>query len=140
MNCNGAEWVRTSMVFLTVTDLSHHYGPTTVLDGVSLQVGPGDRLGLVGANGSGKSTLLRAMAGRLEADEGHVTRPAGVEIGYLPQEPPSAEGLTLDDLIRQSTGELRALEQRMQRLAAQLGELAGDALQTALTEYGEVAE
>jgi ATP-binding cassette subfamily F protein uup len=61
------------------------YAHRRLLDGVSLGVSAGDRIGVVGRNGTGKSTLLALLAGRAEPDEGRVARAAGLRLGYLPQ-------------------------------------------------------
>jgi len=57
----------------------------TLLDGVSLGVSAGDRVGVVGRNGAGKSTLLGLLAGRVTPDSGRVAMAAGLRLGYLPQ-------------------------------------------------------
>ena len=61
------------------------YGTRVLLDGVSLGVADGDRIGLVGRNGSGKTTLLEALAGRVGLSAGRSTRSRDARIGYLPQ-------------------------------------------------------
>ncbi|HTX26086.1 MAG TPA: ABC-F family ATP-binding cassette domain-containing protein [Streptosporangiaceae bacterium] len=61
------------------------YAQRTLLDGVSLGVSAGDRIGVVGRNGAGKSTLLALLAGTLEPDAGRVARTSGLRVGYLPQ-------------------------------------------------------
>jgi ABC transport system ATP-binding/permease protein len=61
------------------------YAHRTLLDGVSLGVSAGDRIGMVGRNGAGKSTLLALLAGRTAPDSGRVTMAAGLRVGYLPQ-------------------------------------------------------
>ena len=61
------------------------YAHRTLLDGVSLGVAAGDRVGVVGRNGAGKSTLLGLLAGRVAPDTGRVAMAAGLRIGYLPQ-------------------------------------------------------
>jgi len=61
------------------------YAHRTLLDDVSLGVGSGDRIGVVGRNGAGKSTLLALLAGRTAPDTGRVARAAGLRLGYLPQ-------------------------------------------------------
>jgi ABC transport system ATP-binding/permease protein len=61
------------------------YAHRTLLDGVSLGVSAGDRIGMVGRNGAGKSTLLGLLAGRVVPDTGRVAMAAGLRIGYLPQ-------------------------------------------------------
>ena len=57
----------------------------TVLEGVSLGVDAGDRIGIVGRNGDGKSTLLSLLAGVLEPNDGRVIRTNGVTVGMLGQ-------------------------------------------------------
>ena len=62
------------------------FGTRTVLEGLSLGVDEGDRIGLVGRNGDGKSTLMRILAGLQEPDTGRVTRRGGVRVGVLDQQ------------------------------------------------------
>ncbi len=61
------------------------YHERVLLDGVSLGVAAGQRIGVVGRNGAGKTTLLAALAGTAELDSGRTTRAGGVTVGYLPQ-------------------------------------------------------
>jgi ATP-binding cassette subfamily F protein uup len=70
---------------VTLEAAAKAYGPRVLLDGVSLGVAAGDRIGVVGRNGAGKTTLLEALAGRVELDAGRATRARGLRIGYLPQ-------------------------------------------------------
>jgi ABC transport system ATP-binding/permease protein len=61
------------------------YGIRPLLDGVSLGVGTGERIGVVGRNGDGKTTLLRLIGGLEEPDNGRVSRSRGLHLGYLTQ-------------------------------------------------------
>src|ERR671911_879035 len=65
--------------------VSKSYGVRPLLDNVSLGISVGERVGVVGRNGDGKTTLLEVMTGLEEPDAGRVSRPGGVEIGYLHQ-------------------------------------------------------
>src|SRR5579884_3666075 len=87
---------------LAARDISKHYGAVQVLDGVSLVVSPGDRIGIVGPNGIGKSTLLRVLAGLEAPDGGEVVR--GGAVGYLPQEPSPRDGETVRGYLARRTG------------------------------------
>ncbi len=73
------------MTIASASDLVVKYGPHTVLDGVTIAIHKGDRIGLVGRNGCGKSTFLRIAAGADEPDSGEFTIRRGLVIGYLPQ-------------------------------------------------------
>ncbi|HEY2315200.1 MAG TPA: ABC-F family ATP-binding cassette domain-containing protein [Streptosporangiaceae bacterium] len=61
------------------------YHDRVLLDGVSLGVSAGQRIGVVGRNGAGKTTLLAALAGAADLDSGRTTRARDVTVGYLPQ-------------------------------------------------------
>ena len=74
-----------------------HSGITAVLDGISLGVGGGDRIGVVGANGGGKSTLLGVLARTRAIDEGRVTHAGGLRVATISQE----DTLTPDATIRE---------------------------------------
>jgi ATPase subunit of ABC transporter with duplicated ATPase domains len=69
-----------------VDGASVHFGERTVLDGIDWLVGPGDRIGIVGANGTGKTTLLGLLAGTGTPDKGRVVRGATVRAALLSQE------------------------------------------------------
>ncbi|HSA59385.1 MAG TPA: ABC-F family ATP-binding cassette domain-containing protein [bacterium] len=70
---------------IKIQNLHKQYGAQVLFDDASLQMGPGERLGLVGRNGHGKSTLLRIILGEDEADEGSVVLPRGYRLGHLAQ-------------------------------------------------------
>src|SRR5207248_6946367 len=61
------------------------YGTRALLDGVSLGVNEGDRIGVVGRNGDGKTTLIRILAKLEETDTGRVTPSGGLRLGVLTQ-------------------------------------------------------
>jgi ABC-2 type transport system ATP-binding protein len=73
--------------------ITRSFGRRQVLRGVSLEVRPGEMVGIVGENGAGKSTLLRILAGLLAPSGGRVE--IGGRLGYCPQEPQVHSGLTV---------------------------------------------
>jgi ABC transport system ATP-binding/permease protein len=92
---------RLGKTVIDLADVTVTAGSRTLLDDVTWQLGPGDRVGVVGVNGSGKTTLLRLMADALAAGPGtagpgsatlqatgSVRRGSTVRLGYLTQEPP----------------------------------------------------
>ncbi|WP_330239160.1 ABC-F family ATP-binding cassette domain-containing protein [Streptomyces sp. NBC_00525] len=70
---------------INVEQVSKVYGTRALLDGVSLGVSEGDRIGVVGRNGDGKTTLIRMIAKLEEADTGRVTHSGGLRLGVLTQ-------------------------------------------------------
>jgi len=70
---------------ISLEKVSKAYAPRILLDGVSLGISAGERIGVVGRNGAGKSTLLTLLAGVAEPDSGRVARTSGLRVGYLPQ-------------------------------------------------------
>jgi len=74
------------MNLISLEKATKAYAHRRLLDGVSLGVSAGDRIGVVGRNGAGKSTLLALLAGTAGPDEGRVARTADLRIGYLPQQ------------------------------------------------------
>jgi ATP-binding cassette subfamily F protein uup len=71
---------------LIATELAVRYNNLVVLEGATLGIEEGDRIGLVGRNGCGKTTFLRLLAGVQQPDSGEVTRRRGLVISYLPQD------------------------------------------------------
>jgi len=91
---------------VAANDISVHRGADAILDGVSLTITPGRRIGVVGPNGRGKTTLLRALAGLEELDHGSIRRnPPTLRVGYLPQERDLEPGEKLLGYLVRRTGE-----------------------------------
>jgi ABC transport system ATP-binding/permease protein len=91
----------TSRLGKQVYDLEHvclHAGPKSIFEDLTWQVGPGDRIAILGANGTGKTTLLRMLAGVTKADGGRLVTGSTVRPAFLSQE------------LRELPGDLRLLE------------------------------
>ncbi|WP_374058224.1 ABC-F family ATP-binding cassette domain-containing protein [Marinitenerispora sediminis] len=125
-----------SAPLLRARDVVKGYGGAPVLNGVSLDVAPGQRLGLVGENGVGKSTLLRLLAGVEDADAGGITRPADVGFGH--QELPFPPHTTLGEVVEQALDGMRAIERRLAEQAEVLRVRPDDP--AAMRDYGETLE
>ena len=74
-------------------------GTSQLLDEVSLGVGTGDRIGIVGRNGGGKTTLLSVLAGNQSVDTGRLTRTGGLAVGLLTQQ----DGMAADTTVASAT-------------------------------------
>jgi ATP-binding cassette subfamily F protein 3 len=108
------------MSILTASDLAKSYGAQDVFWDVSLQIGRGDKVALIGPNGHGKSTLLRLLAGLDTPTAGRVHQARGLRIGWLPQHPDLPgerslyeEMLTVFADLQAQQAELRELERAM---------------------------
>jgi ATPase subunit of ABC transporter with duplicated ATPase domains len=98
---------------LVARDLRSDRAGRTVLDGVSVTVGPGSRVGVTGPNGVGKSTLLRLLAGLDEPDGGTVVLdPPTATVGYLAQEHERVPAETVREQLTRRTG-ARAAEDEL---------------------------
>ena len=73
------------MNLISLERVAKAYAHRPLLDGISLGVSAGERIGVVGRNGAGKSTLLGLLAGTVEPDTGRVARGSGLRTGYLRQ-------------------------------------------------------
>lgn len=80
---------------LGLSDVEYAIGERTLFSGVTLNINPHDRFGLVGSNGAGKTTFLRILCGELSPTRGQVTRQNDLKAGYLPQEELVIKGNTL---------------------------------------------
>jgi len=107
---------------IQLSSLSKSYGDRVLLDSVSWQIDDGDRAGLSGPNGAGKTTLLKMMAGLEEPDSGLITKPAGLTIGYLPQDGLSHSGRSLIEEAGLAFKPLLDMRQEIALLEDRLGD------------------
>jgi ATP-binding cassette subfamily F protein 3 len=92
---------------IRIADLTLTRGARRLLEGASLVVHPGQRVGLVGANGSGKSSLLALLEGELDADAGEVSLPPSWVIAHVRQETPATDAPAIE-FVLDGDAELRA--------------------------------
>ncbi len=85
--------------YLSVENLTHHWGDIRLFDNLTFGVTEGQKIGLIARNGTGKTTLLNILAQKLSADGGSVTYRKGIEIGYLSQLPELNEEHTVIEEI-----------------------------------------
>ncbi|MBQ3574828.1 MAG: ABC-F family ATP-binding cassette domain-containing protein, partial [Clostridia bacterium] len=99
-------------MLLTAENIYKNYGMRQLLDGVTLYLNEGDRIGLIGVNGTGKSTFLKVLAGVEEPDSGRLTRDPNVQVSYLPQVPDMDDSLTvLEQVFAGHPAEFRQLNE-----------------------------
>ncbi len=107
---------------VSVNQLAVEFGGFSLFDDVSFLVNPKDKIGLAGKNGAGKSTLLKILAGIQSPTRGIVTIPKDCKIGYLPQHMKHDDTGTVWDEVEKAYGELKQLEEEIEKLNLQLSE------------------
>lgn len=124
---------------ITATGLELRAGSRILLDGVSIRIQSGDRIGLVGRNGAGKTTSLKVLAGEGEAHAGEVRRTG--ELGYLPQDPREGDlSVTAKDRVLSARG-LDKLMRDMEKAQASMAELVDEAARDkAINRYARLEE
>lgn len=108
------------MILLHAKDLRKYYGPEPVLDGVTVDIAAGAKIGLVGPNGTGKSTLLQILGGWMERDAGSITLSDGASVGYLAQRPDFPTGFSVWDTAILGLRKLQEQILEAEQLAAQI--------------------
>jgi ATP-binding cassette, subfamily F, member 3 len=121
-------------VLVQLSDAHFGYPGTEIFSGLTWQVNPGDRIGLVGPNGSGKSTLLRLLDGRLTPDGGTVARARGVSVAYLKQSQEFTGAGKIFDALLKPFEKLLAMHDELLALEKNLTD------DKALARYGELQE
>ncbi len=123
------------MALLTINNVHFSHGSNKILNGITLSIEPGERIGVVGRNGTGKTTLLRIVSGDAEPDEGRVQIARGSRIGYLLQDPVFDPDETVFSVAETAFAELHATHDALNKIAEQMGDAAGDSLDQLLAQY-----
>ncbi len=126
------------MSLLTAANLQLSYGTQIVLDGATLAVEPGEKIGMVGRNGCGKTSLMRVLLGELEPNTGTVQFRRGTRVGYLSQDPRFEPDDTVRDAAEAAFADLHALHQQAQVLYDRMAEAEGDELDRLLSEQAKI--
>jgi ATP-binding cassette subfamily F protein 3 len=120
-----------------LSEVHKSYGTQDVLRGASLQVNPGEHVGLVGRNGAGKTTLFRMITGEETPDRGDVVRMRGLRLGLLEQHVDFEPGTTVHESALAAFGHLQQIEHEMHELEHRMGE-ATDDLDAVLARYSDL--
>ena len=103
-----------------LSDVKKSYGGTEILKGVSFQVNPNEKVGLVGRNGAGKTTVFRIITGQEAADEGDVIKMNGLKLGLLDQHVDFGEAETVHTAALSAFKEIHDMEAEMRLLEKQM--------------------
>jgi ATPase subunit of ABC transporter with duplicated ATPase domains len=126
---------------ISFSNINKQYGKQLIFVDACFQLNPGEKVGLVGPNGAGKTTLFRMIVGEEEPDDGTVTVPKRLHIGYFRQDVEEMKGRSvLDEAIAGSgrAGDLHHELEELQR-AMEDPERSGE-MDRILERFGEVQE
>ncbi len=126
---------------ISFSNINKQYGKQLIFVDASFQLNPGEKVGLVGPNGAGKTTLFRMIVGEEEPDDGAVTVPKRLHIGYFRQDVEEMQGRSvLDEAIAGSgrAGDLHHELEELQR-AMEDPERVSE-MDRVLERFGEVQE
>src|SRR5207244_6282862 len=126
---------------ISFSHINKQYGRQVLFVDASFQLNPGEKVGLVGPNGSGKTTLFRMIVGEEEPDEGDVSVPKRVTIGYFRQDVEEMAGRSVLDEAIAGSGRLGELHHELEDLQHAMSEPArSDQMDRMLARFGEVQE
>jgi ATPase subunit of ABC transporter with duplicated ATPase domains len=126
---------------ISFSRISKQYGRQLLFVDTSFQLNPGEKVGLVGPNGAGKTTLFRMIVGEETPDEGDVSVPKKLTIGYFRQDVEEMSGRSVLDEAIAGSGRVGDLHHELEALNRAMGDpdRAGE-LDRVLARYGEVQE
>ncbi|WP_170311536.1 ribosomal protection-like ABC-F family protein [Vallitalea okinawensis] len=110
------------MIEIAVQNLVKYYGATEVINGITLELKTGERIGIIGKNGCGKSTLFKIISGIETYDDGMLSLRKGINVGYLDQIPQFPEEYQVMDVLNTAFGELKDLKEQMNHLEINMAE------------------
>jgi ATPase subunit of ABC transporter with duplicated ATPase domains len=126
---------------ISLARISKQYGRQILFVDASFQLNPGETVGLVGPNGSGKTTLFRLITGEESPDDGEISIPKKLTIGYFRQDVEESSGRSVLDEAIVGSGRLGDLHHELERLNHSMSDpdRAGD-MDRILARFGEVQE
>ncbi|HTB20087.1 MAG TPA: ABC-F family ATP-binding cassette domain-containing protein [Bryobacteraceae bacterium] len=126
---------------ISFSTINKQYGKQLIFVDASFQLNPGEKVGLVGPNGSGKTTLFRMIVGEEEPDEGSVTVPKRLHIGYFRQDVEEMKGRSVLDEAIAGSGRAGDLHHELEELQRAMEDPArAGEMDRVLERFGEVQE
>src|SRR5262247_3465750 len=109
---------------ISFSRISKQYGRQVLFVDASFQLNPGEKVGLVGPNGAGKTTLFRMIVGEESTDEGTVSVPKQLTIGYFRQDVEEMSGRSVLDEAIAGSGRVGDLHHELEALQHAMGDPA----------------
>ena len=107
---------------ISVNNLSLYFGGQDIFKNISFMINKGDKIGLVGKNGAGKSTLLNLLSENIKPNEGSVSMPNGLILGYLTQDLDFKDGKTIVEEAQTAFTELNQIRERLDTINKEINE------------------
>ena len=107
---------------ISIDNVTVAYGGFVLLDKINFHISDNDKIGLVGRNGAGKSTIMKLIMGLQNPTSGHIDKPSGITIGYLPQLMEHHKGRTVMEETMTVFSETSGLQDEIDALTHELGE------------------
>ncbi|HEU0108932.1 MAG TPA: ATP-binding cassette domain-containing protein, partial [Vicinamibacteria bacterium] len=126
---------------ISLSRLGKQYGRQLLFVDASFQLNPGEKVGLVGPNGAGKTTLFRLIVGEEAPDEGEVSVPRKLTIGYFRQDVEEMSGRSVLDEAIAGSGRVGDLHHELEALQQAMSDpTRADEMDGILSRFGEVQE
>src|SRR5215475_12851590 len=126
---------------ISFSNINKQYGKQLIFVDASFQINPGEKVGLVGPNGAGKTTLFRMIIGEEEPDEGDVSVPKRLTLGYFRQDVEEMQGRSVLDEAIAGSGRVGDLHHELEHLQRAMEDPAmADEMNRTLERFGEVQE
>ena len=126
---------------IAFSSVSKQYGRQLLFVEASFQLNPGEKVGLVGPNGCGKTTLFRMITGEEQPDEGEISVPRRLTIGYFRQDVEEMAGRSVLDEAIAGSGRVGSLHHELEALQHAMADPArADDMDRILARFGEVQE
>jgi len=126
---------------IALNKINKRHGNQVLFVEASMQLDPGEKVGLVGPNGSGKSTLFRLITGEEKPDDGDVSLPRRITIGHFRQEQDAMQGCSVLDEVIAGSGKLGELHHEIEQLQHDMADPAkAKKMDQILARFGEVQE
>ncbi len=126
---------------ISFSSINKQYGKQLIFVDASFQLNPGEKVGLIGPNGAGKTTLFRMIVGEEEPDDGSVTVPKRLHIGYFRQDVEEMQGRSVLDEAIAGSGRAGDLHHELEELQRAMEDHErADEMDRVLERFGEVQE
>ena len=99
-----------------VSNVTKQYGPKVLYRGASFQINAGEKIGLVGPNGAGKTTVFKILTGDEGIDEGTISKPDRLVVGYFSQNIEDMRGRSAIEEVKAANSQVPVIQKRLPQI------------------------